>query len=90
MSKQFLEEFDIEPLYIILFLSKIDCIEPSSPKTPCNAKNTKSTFARSARILSILLVDKWNSEILCSSFLQALIIALPEFIDTSASEESPP
>ena len=90
LSKQFLEEDEQDPLYLMLLLSRIAWIEPSSPNTPCNAKKTKSSFLSSGRILSILLVDKWNSEILCSSFLQALIIALPEFIDTSASEESPP
>ena len=75
---------------MILFWSRIDWIEPSSPKIPCKAKKTKSSFFRSGIILLILLIDKWNSEILYSNFLQALIIALPEFIDTSASEESPP
>ena len=51
---------------------------------------TNSCFFKSDRISSILFSLIQKSETLYLNFLQAFEIALPELIETSLSEESPP
>ena len=68
-----------------MWSSRIFCTDPSSPKVPWSAKKIKSNFW--LRIDSLKPSKPWT---LYSNFLQALMIALPELMDTSLSEESPP
>ena len=85
LSKQCSEDIESDPLYFILFCSKIFCMDPSSPNVPWSAKKIKSNFW--LRIDSSKPSKPWT---LYPNFSQALMIALPELIDTSLSEESPP
>ena len=68
-----------------MWSSRIFCTDPSSPNVPWRAKKIKSNFW--LRIDSLKPSKPWT---LYPNFSQALMIALPELIDTSLSEESPP
>ena len=68
-----------------MWSSRIFCTDPSSPKVPWSAKKIKSNSW--LKIDSSKPSKPWT---VCPNFLQVLIIALPELIDTSLSEESPP
>ena len=77
------------PEYLIPIDSNIDCIVPSSPYLPCKINKAKSTFS------GILLTTSIGSFIInsCTSYLSlfiALSTDLPEFKDTSRSDEIPP
>ena len=90
LSKQILDDFSFEPLKGIFISDKIDWIEPSSPKDPCNAINIKSW---SINLSWISIIEFWFRiywDVLWPNWIHASKTASPVLIETKRSSELPP